>query len=47
VYLSLTDAQEPKRTGTYFAPLQKVLNNFSLTIELQRLHLLTSTYKTL
>ena len=47
VYLSFTDAQEPERTDAYFALLQRVPNNLSLTTELQKLHLLTSTLGTL
>ena len=46
VYLSLTDVQEPERTSAYFALLQGVLNNLSLTIGLQRLYLLTSAHRT-
>ena len=46
VHLSFTDVQEPERTGTYFALLQGVLNNLSLTIGLQRLYLLTSAHRT-
>jgi len=46
VHLSLTDIQEPERTSAYFTLLQGVLNNLSLTIELQRLYLLTSTHRT-
>ena len=47
VHLNLTNTLEPERTGTYFALLQGVLNNLSLITELQRLHLLTSTLRTL